>query len=200
MTFDPKAFWDKNAQEFVREGSRHAYGNHHAVLFRWLEELNPTRVLLVGVGFGRELMKLVPRYPEVHGADVSPSMLALARERVPAVIYTEADIRELPFPKDFFDVAISFACLTHVPPETVDGGITEVFRVGKIGILVEGYSVEHGTCDSPFGEWNCDETNTWLYDYVAHVRRCGLIVDRHEVATAPEQGDSACILVQGHRL
>ncbi|WP_307849754.1 class I SAM-dependent methyltransferase [Qaidamihabitans albus] len=91
-------------------------------------------VLEVAVGTGRNL----PFYPpgaRVTGIDLSPGMLALARERVAElglpVGLVEGDAQALPFPAARFDTVICTLGLSSVPDDRL--AVREMHRVLRPG-------------------------------------------------------------------
>lgn len=93
-------------------------------------EAAPARVLEVGCGWG-ELAVWLARDTgaEVVATDLSPRMVELACER--GVNATLADVQELPFADDAFDVAVAAWMLYHVPD--LDRGLAELARVLRPG-------------------------------------------------------------------
>ena len=80
------------------------------------------RVLELGCGsaaFWQANGDRIPHGWEVTLTDVSPGMLASARQQLPSVAhpfsYLEADIQGIPFPDDRFDVVMANHMLYHVP-------------------------------------------------------------------------------------
>ena len=61
-----------------------------------------TRLLDAGCGSGLLLALAAARGATVTGLDVSPGLLAAARDRVPGAELWLGDLQELPFPNDFF--------------------------------------------------------------------------------------------------
>jgi SAM-dependent methyltransferase len=90
----------------------------------------PKRILEVGCGWG-ELAQWLARDTgaEVVAVDLSPRMVALARER--GVEARVADVQELPFEDGAFDVVVAAWMLYHVPE--LDRGIAELARVLRPG-------------------------------------------------------------------
>jgi SAM-dependent methyltransferase len=64
------------------------------------------RVLDVGCGSGLALVLAAGRGAEVAGADITPGLLAIARERLPDAELREADMEALPFADAAFDVVL----------------------------------------------------------------------------------------------
>jgi len=96
------------------------------VLWRTLEEWQPKRLLEVGGGQG-ELSERIQRElgASVSFVDLSPRMVELARGR--GIDAREADVQELPFDDDSFDLVVAAWMLYHVPD--VDRGLAEIARV-----------------------------------------------------------------------
>lgn len=99
------------------------------------------RVLEVAVGPGATLVEIVKRAGQsgtVSGVDLSPKMLAVARERVRAagfgpVDLREADARRLPFAGDSFDVLYNSYMLDLIPLAELPGIVREFRRVLRPG-------------------------------------------------------------------
>lgn len=75
------------------------------------------RALDLCCGHGNVTEALRSRGCVVWGVDCSPSMLEMARERVPEAVFVEADVQELPFERDDFDVVVSNFGICHVPDQ-----------------------------------------------------------------------------------
>lgn len=82
-------------------------------------------------GQGNVSETLVARGCAVTGADFSPAMITIARERVPQATFAEADAQALDFPDGAFDIVVSNFGICHVPdqPRALD----EMRRVLKPG-------------------------------------------------------------------
>jgi SAM-dependent methyltransferase len=93
-------------------------------------ELCPGRVLEVGCGWG-ELAEWIARETgaEVTAVDLSPRMVALARER--GIDAAVADVQALPFGEGAFDIAVAAWMLYHVPD--LERGLSELARVLRPG-------------------------------------------------------------------
>ena len=89
-------------------------------LYRDIAELRDGAVLELGCGTGRVLAALAADGVECVGVDVSPAMLARARERlegVPGVELVEADLRSLDLGRRFAAVFVPLGGMQHM--ETV---------------------------------------------------------------------------------
>lgn len=85
--------------------------------------------LEVGCGTGLLLRRLAEHARRAVGVDLSPGMLARARER--GLDVHEGSATALPFADASFDVAVSFKTLAHVPD--LSGALAEMARVVRPG-------------------------------------------------------------------
>lgn len=152
-----------------------------------MQELQPARTALVGVGFGREVA-ILPR--PLIALDVSGAMLRESARRVPApAAYIQADIRALPLATHAVDLLITCACLTHVSPDDVDGALAECRRVARRVILLEGDPVQQAhECDC--GGWLSEATNTWAHVYLKRLCALGATIERSEWTQDGSDGTS----------
>ena len=112
--------------------------------FLMAQDLAGKKVLIVGCGFGEDALRLARLGAEVHGFDLSPDMLALARklaerERV------QVDLREMPAEKldyddETFDVVLARDILHHVEIDPSMREIARVSRPGGLFVMNENYS------------------------------------------------------------
>jgi ubiquinone/menaquinone biosynthesis C-methylase UbiE len=95
-------------------------------------------VLEVGCGTGLVLRRLATFARSAQGVDLSPGMLARARER--GLNVREGSATALPFDAESFDVTCSFKVLAHVPE--IDLALSEMARVTRRGgiVLAEFYN------------------------------------------------------------
>ena len=95
-------------------------------------------VLECGCGTGLVLERLATFAKSARGIDLSPGMLAKARER--GLDVSEGSVTALPFADESFDVTCSFKVLAHVPD--IGKALSEMARVTRPGgvILAEFYN------------------------------------------------------------
>lgn len=106
-----------------------------------LAQISPgNRVLDVGCGTGDLTIEAKVRAGsagEVTGIDASPEMVNTARQKVAHtavnINFQNALIEDIPFPDNYFDVALSSLMMHHLPAELKDRGIAEIYRVLKPG-------------------------------------------------------------------
>jgi ubiquinone/menaquinone biosynthesis C-methylase UbiE len=95
-------------------------------------------VLECGCGTGLILERIARFAKKASGIDLSPGMLAHAKER--GLDVREGSVTDLPFENETFDVACSFKVLAHVPD--IGKALAEMARVTRPGgtILAEFYN------------------------------------------------------------
>ena len=127
---DLGAAWQERADAFIawaREPGHDSYWRFHRDLFLELVPPPGRRTLDLGCGEGRLSRDLDRLGHRVAGVDLSPAMLAAARELEPAIETHLADAAALPFEDASFDCVIAFMSLQDV--EDFDGAIREAARV-----------------------------------------------------------------------
>lgn len=92
------------------------------------------RVLDFGSGVGRVTEYLLADFADVHGIDISKTMIAEAQKRVPKATFTHFDGYVLPYGENNFDVIFSYQVLQYAP-RTSDVGnyLKEFYRTLKPG-------------------------------------------------------------------
>jgi ubiquinone/menaquinone biosynthesis C-methylase UbiE len=90
------------------------------------------RILDAGCGTGRNLAALLAAGAQPCGIDFSPGMLAVARQKFPALTLLQADLQErFPFPDAGFDAVLCALIGEHL--SDLRALNAEVFRVLKAG-------------------------------------------------------------------
>lgn len=132
--------WDKNAPSYDRQIAffeKIQFGGGR----EWLGERARGRVLEVAIGTGLNL----PHYPAdamVTGIDLSPAMLAIARQRAAElgreVVLREGDAQELPFADASFDTVVCALSLCSIPdPAAALGEMKRVLTPGGRLLLLD---------------------------------------------------------------
>lgn len=167
----------ERAEQTMLDGSR-----------EWVGARAQGRVLEVAVGTGRDL-PYFPAGSRIVGIDLSPEMLAIARERATAS-GVDADLREgdaeaLPFGDAEFDTVVCALALCSIPrPGVAVGEMARVVRPGGSIVLVD-----HTRSDRALvfaGQWVLERFTIPLQGehltrrHRAEVEAAGLEVVEHE--------------------
>jgi ubiquinone/menaquinone biosynthesis C-methylase UbiE len=121
----------------VLAGHQHEAFREHVLELAALE--GDERLLDAGCGTGMMALRIAARYPgcAVHGIDLSPKMIAVARrdaeEQNLAVDFRVGSITDLPYPADSFDVVITNIMYHHLDLAEKQQAVAQIARVLKPG-------------------------------------------------------------------
>ncbi len=90
-------------------------------------------VLDAGCGAGRMSRYLAERGCHVHGVDLSPGMLAMARRDHPDLAFAVGSLTALPCPDDRFGGVVLWYSIIHTPPAGLARIFAEAARVLRPG-------------------------------------------------------------------
>src|SRR5262249_3897249 len=93
-------------------------------------------VLDMGCGIGLTDSYLVEHFGQVHGVDLSESLIKKAHETNPGAFYKAYDGRKLPFSDGSFDLVFAMVVFHHVEPAEWDRLASEMTRVARPGGIV----------------------------------------------------------------
>jgi ubiquinone/menaquinone biosynthesis C-methylase UbiE len=161
-------------------------------------------------GTGRHSAYLASLGHTVIGVDSSAAMLERAREKVPGGEFHEAEMHDLPFPDDHFDVAVCALALMHVPD--IEPVLAELVRVLRPGgsLIISDWRILIGNTGIPVVKAKPDGSSgympTWsrrTSEYLAAALPLGLHVRRCEEPVRPyplvdERGTSDGAAVPDH--
>jgi SAM-dependent methyltransferase len=101
-----------------------------ALLAALLEQATPDAPLAdLGCGPGHVSAWLAARGADVVGIDLSPGMIAIAREEYPEVEFREGDLRALPAEDGEFGAAVAFYSIIHLAADELGRAVAEMHRV-----------------------------------------------------------------------
>lgn len=121
IVFDSKEGYDKYAKlydkklEFLNSFEKN-------MLMKMAGDVKGKKVLDIGCGTGRLARVLIEKNADYTGVDISEEMLKIAKKKNTKGKFLEADIEELPFEDESFDVIICAFVIVHV------GDLKEAFR------------------------------------------------------------------------
>ena len=123
-------FWNKYADENESRGNE----EFTKFLTNLVRSLHCTSVLEIGCGTGIDLRKFDDSF-EIHGIDLNEHALEIAKGNIPKSKFYKESITKLPFEDSSVDFVFTHKLLNYLDDETVDNGVSEMFRVAKRYIL-----------------------------------------------------------------
>ena len=123
-------FWNKYADENESRGNE----EFTKFLTNLVRSLHCTSVLEIGCGTGIDLRKFDDSF-EIHGIDLNEHALELAKGNIPKAKFYKESITKLPFEDSSVDFVFTHKLLNYLDDETVDNGVSEMFRVAKRYVL-----------------------------------------------------------------
>lgn len=99
----------------------------------------PKRVLDIGCAFGYVVMALRSLRVEAYGVDISEYAINSAPLKVKSFIQL-ADISNLPFDNNYFDLVVSYDTLEHVPASELSDVLKDIKRVSSNNLYFEIYT------------------------------------------------------------
>lgn len=120
--------------ERVSSYKENAYQEYVSFVRRFAKKQD--RLLDLGCGSGLSTFMFSHFAKEVTGVDISPILIQIAKEKHRArnIEFRRADILNLPFPNESYDIVSSFLTIEHL--YDIAGALSEMVRVAKIGGLI----------------------------------------------------------------
>lgn len=136
-----RRYYDAFSERYDAQRGGRVPGGYHDLLdeleLQFLERFaRGGDILEVGCGTGLLLEQMARFGRKVEGVDLSPGMLARARERGLEVV--EGSVTSLPFEDESFDVVCSFKVLSHV--QDIERALREMLRVSRRWVVAEFYN------------------------------------------------------------
>jgi len=121
-----KEFWNKYADENESRNNE----EFTKFLTDLARSLHCTSILEIGCGTGVDLRKFDDSF-EIHGVDLNEHALDLARKNIPSGKFHKENITKLPFEDASVDFIFTHKLLNYLDDDTLDKGVSEMFRVAK---------------------------------------------------------------------
>lgn len=150
------------SDEFPKEFYDFIYGSvhhHDYAEYRSTELINrfgKVKFLDIGCSCGILVKKLIEKGAEAYGIEVSD--YALSQSCAPEWVQ-KGDIRNIPFPDDYFDVVHSCSVFGYTPEKDVYQSISECLRVGKI----QSHAIDYETSPPSYG-YKFMKPREWWYE------------------------------------
>lgn len=166
-----RAAWEAHAHNWVRwarEPGHDSYWTFHRESF--LASLPPPGRLTIdaGCGEGRVTRDLRARGHRVVGLDVSPSMVAAAREADPDGEYVLADAAAMPFDDGAADLVVAF--MTLMDMDDMPAAVREMGRVLERGGVLLAAVVHPVNSAGDFVPRDADDAPFVIEDYLTRRR------------------------------
>lgn len=138
------------------------------------------RALDFGSGIGRMSPYFKDNFDEVHGLDVSPTMIETAQARTGKdVSYATFDGSIIPYADEYFDFIFSYQTLQHVPSKAdIERYLREFYRVLRSGGMVK-IQLRSGRSVKPW-EWSYGVSFT-PHEAISMAEQVGFTVLDHQV-------------------
>ncbi len=101
-----------------------------------LQEVHARHTLEIGCGFGRLSMAIASHSDSHTAIDINEDALAAARTCYPDIDFRSGGALSLPFPDNYFDLAVTWTVLQHIRPTMIDKAAAEIRRVLAPGVIV----------------------------------------------------------------
>lgn len=98
-----------------------------------LQDVRAHRSLEIGCGFGRLSMAIAHHSDSHIAIDINNDALAVGRSTYPYIDFRSGGAQSLPFPDDYFDLAVTWTVLQHIRPTQIDTAAAEIRRVLAAG-------------------------------------------------------------------
>ena len=125
MEYD-KEFWDKYADENESRNN----DEFTKFLTDLARSLHCSSVLEIGCGTGIDLRKFDDSF-EIHGVDLNEQPIKKKKKNIPNGKFYKEDIVKLPFEDSSIDFVFTHKLLNYLDDDTLDKGVSEMFRVAK---------------------------------------------------------------------
>ena len=125
MNYD-EDFWNKYAEENESRNN----DEFTKFLTDLARSLRCTSILEIGCGTGIDLRKFDDSF-EIHGVDLNKLALEIAKKNIPNGKFYKENITKLPFEDGSIYFVFTHKLLNYLDDNTLDNGISEMFRVAK---------------------------------------------------------------------
>ncbi|MFI6416559.1 class I SAM-dependent methyltransferase [Streptomyces sp. NPDC050842] len=175
-----------------------------AMLAAFVEQVNaldgPRTVADLGCGTGRVASHLRELGADVFGVDLSPGMIAVARETYPGLRFEVGSMTALDLPDASLGGALSWYSTVHMPEEELAAGFAEFRRVlAPGGFVLVAFKVGDGKVrlERAYGHEVALDVYRWSPDRVAELlAAAGLVVAARLVREAdPEESTPQAFLL-----
>lgn len=147
---DTRQFYGEDPEQYAANTDRdempQAFHEVRDTFLAYVDDHAPgQRILDAGCGPGHDTDYFVEQGYDVTGVDITPAMVSYAREHSRGT-YQVMGVDELAFGDETFDGGWCNATIFHLPPERMQDGVDELYRVLQDdGVLHISYKLGDGT-------------------------------------------------------
>lgn len=156
MTFNDREYarsvWTKDKIRILEDGWNEQQEGWYSLLRSLIPSGNRS-ALDVGCGVGMYYDLLSEKADEYTGLDPSEEMVKRARERRPNGKFRVGTVYGIQYPKNWLDIVFCWSVLVHLPHNTIDRAIKELWRVTKKFLLFNLYIALDDNSFSAEGSW-----------------------------------------------
>ena len=138
-TQEQKEYYNKTAKEYDKwhietKSAKISDAWNFANLKKFVANNKIHKTLDLGCGTGRLSNSLLQISDQVYGVDVSTEVLKIAKKKYPKLKLSQAEVTDLPYQDNYFDLIIINGSLHHF--FAVEETLKEAYRVLKSGGLL----------------------------------------------------------------
>lgn len=142
--YSPEYFWEDCGKVYASTFNEKTLTLNTKHLISRIKELKVETVLEVGCGFGRNLPYIAENIPHIKrlvGLEFSKTMIKSSKdyfklfEKNYNIDIVNANVKDIPFKDNEFDLIYTHVCLTHIPPKDIARATSEISRVAKNWII-----------------------------------------------------------------
>jgi len=139
---NPVQFWnDLGGERYYRKYHSSEMRNEDVILEK-IKKYKPQNIIDIGCGYGRYLKAINEAYPEIKlfGVDIAESQIEKAKDFLSDknISLFLSEENNLPFPDDYFDMAMTYGCISAVKRSDLQYFLSEIIRVTKnVGVFIE---------------------------------------------------------------
>ena len=132
------SIWTPNKIAILENGWEKQKPKWHKLIDPFIPE-TLGEILDVGCGIGMYYDLLAPKCKHYIGIDPVNPMIKRAMERRPSGDWRIGSIYKLPFPNNHLDLVFCWSVLIHLPHETIERALEELWRVTRKHLLFNLY-------------------------------------------------------------
>jgi ubiquinone/menaquinone biosynthesis C-methylase UbiE len=196
--------YNRIATDYTEDHKEDTWDDDYIQLF--IDSLpGDAKVLDLGCGPGVDTSKLSKSGLSVEGLDLSDGFLKIAKGLNPGLIFTQGDMRKLPYRDEIFDGVFAKASLLHIPKTDIHLVLQEIHRVVKSGgiihIAIKGGEGETTLKEDDYGYEYARFFSFWDMDsFEAELVKHGFSITKKDTYQKNRSGHTTWIKILAQRV